>query len=183
MPSTPSQVKTAPRTFAQRAGAYAVFLGLGSGVFILDRVTKLWVTYALPYNPYHDHGEGYDIVVIPGFFNLIHIGNTGAAWSIFSGRSLLLAAFAVITLAVIFHQRHKLGLPRRVPQIAFGLLCAGIVGNLIDRLVYKHVIDFIDLHFGSYIYPTFNVADSAILIGVIIYLWHAWKEPTTSEPN
>jgi signal peptidase II len=49
------------------------------------------------------------------------------------------------------------------------------VGNLIDRIVYKHVVDFIDLHFGSYIYPTFNIADSAICIGVGLYMWHSFR--------
>jgi signal peptidase II len=62
-------------------------------------------------------------------------------------------------------------------QVCFGLLCGGIVGNVIDRLRYGHVIDFIDLHFGSYAYPSFNVADSGICIGVLLYLWQSFREP------
>jgi signal peptidase II len=53
----------------------------------------------------------------------------------------------------------------------------GIVGNLVDRLWHGHVIDFLDFHFGSYIYPTFNVADCGICVGVVIYLWHSLKNP------
>jgi signal peptidase II len=95
----------------------------------------------------------------------------------FAGRSILLACLAVGTLVAIYFWRHSLGLRDRVSQISFGLLCGGIVGNLVDRLVHKHVIDFIDLHFGSYIYPTFNIADSGICVGVILYLWQSLRVP------
>ena len=61
-------------------------------------------------------------------------------------------------------------------QIGFGLLCGGIAGNLLDRLRFGHVIDFVDLHFGSYIYPTFNVADAGICVGVVLYLWHSLRQ-------
>jgi signal peptidase II len=56
-------------------------------------------------------------------------------------------------------------------------LCGGIVGNLIDRLAYGHVVDFLDFHFGSYIYPTFNIADSGIVIGVVIYFTYSMRAP------
>lgn len=95
----------------------------------------------------------------------------------FSGQSVFLAILAAATLLAIFFWRHALGLRTRLSQIAFGLLCGGIAGNLIDRLLHGHVIDFIDLHFGSYIYPTFNVADSAICIGVALYLWQSLRHP------
>ena len=88
-----------------------------------------------------------------------------------AGRSALLALLALGTLGAIYFWRHSLGLRQPLAQVSFGLLCGGIVGNLVDRLAHGHVIDFIDLHFGSYIYPTFNVADSGICIGVILYLW------------
>ena len=94
-----------------------------------------------------------------------------------SGQSVFLAILAAATLLAIFIWRHSLGLRTRLAQIAFGLLCGGIAGNLIDRLMHGHVIDFIDLHFGSYIYPTFNVADSAICVGVALYLWQSLRHP------
>ena len=95
----------------------------------------------------------------------------------FSGQSVFLAILATATLLAIFFWRHALGLRSRLSQIAFGLLCGGIAGNLIDRLLHGHVIDFIDLHFGSYVYPTFNVADSAICVGVALYLWQSLRHP------
>ena len=117
------------------------------------------------------------IAVIRDFFYIVHVGNTGAAWSMFSGQSVLLAIFALVTLAAIVIWRHALGLRERRSQLCFGLLCGGGVGNVIDRLAYGHVVDFIDLHFGSYVYPTFNVADSGICVGVVFYLWHSLREP------
>jgi signal peptidase II len=89
----------------------------------------------------------------------------------------MLALLAFGTLLAIFFWREALGLRERLAQICFGLLCGGILGNLVDRLLHGHVIDFIDLHFGSYIYPTFNVADSGICVGVIVYLWQSLRAP------
>jgi signal peptidase II len=164
-----------PRSWRARLRAYRLLHALALGVFLVDQATKHWIVARVPFNPLHVHGTGADIEVVPGFFYIIHVGNTGAAWSMFSDRSFLLALLAAGTLLAIFLWRHALGLRARLVQISFGLLCGGIVGNLIDRLLHGHVIDFIDLHFGSYIYPTFNVADSAICIGVMLYLWQSLR--------
>ncbi len=161
----------------RRLLAYRTLWTIAVVVLALDQATKLWIVARVPYNPMHAHGSGYDTEVIRGFFYIIHVGNTGAAWSMFAGRSVLLALLAAGTLAAIYFWRHSLGLRDRLSQVSFGLLCGGIVGNLIDRLVHRHVIDFIDLHFGTYIYPTFNVADSGICVGVILYLWQSLRTP------
>ena len=92
-----------------------------------------------------------------------------------------LALLALATLVGIYLWRHSLGLRQPLTQVAFGLLCGGIVGNLVDRLLHGHVIDFLDLHFGTYIYPTFNVADSGICVGVILYLWQSLRESAPSR--
>lgn len=168
----------ARRPLSERIRAYRLLWTIGFVIFAADQATKFWIVARVPFNPLHSHGVGADIEVIPGFFYIIHVGNTGAAWSMFSGQSVLLALLAAGTLIAIFFWRHALGLRTRLSQVCFGLLCGGIVGNLVDRLLHKHVIDFIDLHFGSsYIYPTFNVADSAICVGVILYLWQSLKAP------
>ena len=161
----------------ERIRAYRLLWTLALAVFVADQMTKLWIVAHVPFNPLHSHGSGADVPVIPGFFYIIHVGNTGAAWSMFSGRSITLAILAAATLVGIYFWRHSLGLKQTLAQICFGLLCGGIVGNLIDRIVHKHVIDFIDLHFGSYIYPTFNVADSGICVGVLLYLWQSLRAP------
>ena len=173
-PTTPAPTACAVRTRTERLLAYRWLLLIAAGVFLLDRITKAWVCARLPYPTYGFPGHR---VVIEGLFNLVNVGNTGAAWSLFSGRSTALALLAVATLIAIFAWRRQLGLQVRTVQIAFGLLCGGILGNLLDRVLYHHVIDFLDFHFGSYIYPTFNVADSGIFAGVVIYLLYSLRQP------
>lgn len=172
-----------PRSRLDRFLAYRTLLTLAVAVFVLDQLTKAWIISRLPYGTYGTADGA--ITVVPGFWYLVHVGNTGAAWSMFAGRSVLLAALAGVTLVAIFCWRRALGLHDRLAQVAFGLLCGGIVGNLTDRLVHGHVVDFIDLHFGNYVYPTFNVADSGICVGVVLYLWHslrASKPPPSAPP-
>jgi signal peptidase II len=153
---------------ASRILAYRWLLLVAVAVLAADQLTKAWIAALLPFGTRFE-GEG-AIPVVRGFFYLVHVGNTGAAWSLFSGRSPVLAVFAAATLAAIFLWRRALGLRATGIQVCFGLLCGGILGNLVDRLVRHHVVDFIDLHFGSYNYPTFNVADSGICVGVILYM-------------
>jgi signal peptidase II len=165
------------RSRAMRIRAYRMLWTIAVVVFAADQASKIWIIRHVPFDALHSHGVGSDIEIVRGFFYIIHVGNTGAAWSMFSGRSVTLAILAAGTLIAIYLWRHTLGLKQPLSQICFGLLCGGIVGNLVDRLVHGHVIDFVDLHFGSYIYPTFNVADSGICIGVILYLWQSMRTP------
>lgn len=163
----------------QRVQAYRVLWSLALLVFILDQWTKVAIAARLPFGTY---GEPDAITIIDGFCYLVHVGNTGAAWSLLAGKSLFLALLAGATLLAIFFYRRQLGLRHRVAQLGFGLLCGGIVGNLIDRIMHGHVIDFLDLHFGTYVYPTFNVADAGICIGVGIYLVHSLRQPPPESP-
>ena len=140
----------------------------------LDQLTKFWIQAHLPFGSY---GPGARIEIFPDFFYLVHVGNTGAAWSMFTGASLWLALLAVGTLVAIYFWRRPLGLRSPTAQTAFGLLCGGIVGNLVDRAVHGHVIDFLDFHFGGYTYPTFNVADSGICVGVFWYVLWSLRQP------
>jgi signal peptidase II len=176
-PSEETKTPEPRAPFLVRVRAYRLLLSLAVGVFVLDQATKAWIAAQVPFNPFHVHGGGYDHVVVRGFFYIIHVGNTGAAWSMFAGNSVMLAILAASTLVAIYYWRRALGLRDRIAQFCFGLLCGGIVGNLVDRLLHGHVIDFIDLHFGSYVYPTFNVADSGICVGVIVFLWHSLRTP------
>ena len=159
---------------APRLARYRWLLALALGVLALDQFTKLWIAASLPFNTYGEPGH---IEVVPGFFNLVHVGNTGAAWSVLTDQTGLLSLLALVALGAIFWFRRHLGLERRPVQIAFGLLCGGIVGNLVDRVAYGHVVDFLDFHFGDYIYPTFNVADSGIVSGVALYAILTFRQP------
>jgi signal peptidase II len=177
-PAAPPPAASPPRPRFERILAYRWLFILAASVLLLDRITKAWICARLPYPTYGFPGH---IVVSEGLFNLVNVGNTGAAWSLFSGRSTALAILAVATLIAIYAWRRQLGLQTWTVQISFGLLCGGILGNLLDRLCYGHVIDFLDFHFGSYIYPTFNVADSGICVGVALYLLHSLRQPAAPE--
>ncbi len=154
---------------------YKPLYALASAVFLLDQVTKIWIYLAVDF-------ELDRIAVIPGFFYIVHWGNTGAAWGIFQGMSYWLALLAVVALAFIYKLRHQLGLRTTPGQISFGFLCGGIVGNLVDRIAHGYVIDFLDFRFGEFAWPAFNVADSAICIGVGLYIFYSFVHPEKLEP-
>jgi signal peptidase II len=162
------------RSFPARIGAYRWLLGLALAVFVADQLTKAWVVATLDLDPVPPFGR---ITVVDGFFYLVHVVNTGAAWSLFADKSNWLAVLAVVTLVAIFTFRHHLELRRRPVQVSFGLLCGGIVGNLVDRIAHGHVIDFLLFVFGSYEFPVFNVADTAICVGVGLYLLYSFRAP------
>lgn len=157
-------------------------------IFILDQVTKSWIFNNLPLGSYFYPDS---IKVIDGFFYIVHIGNEGAAWGMLSGYSGFLALFALVALFGIYKFRQTLELKRQVMQVAFGLLIGGIVGNLVDRLIHGHVIDFLDFHFPFTIpgimpsgrYPSFNIADSGIVVGVAIYTIVSFFSPESRQTN
>lgn len=147
-------------------------------VFLLDQLTKLWIVKNITFKSYYYPQDPDVIEVIKGFFYIVHIGNEGAAWGMFSGHGEILAIFTLIALGAIYLFRESLELHRKTVQIAFGLLIGGALGNLADRMLRGHVVDFLDFHFGFTIplilpngrYPAFNLADCGIVIGVFIYV-------------
>ena len=132
-----------------------------TAVLILDQFTKyLVVTYIRMFDT---------ISIVPGFFNLTHVRNRGAAFGIFSSfpgfvRSVFFVLVTLIAVAVIAVVIKKT--VDRVQVWAFSLIAGGALGNLIDRIRYNEVVDFIDWYIRSYHWPSFNIADSAISIGV-----------------
>lgn len=119
-------------------------------------------------------------IVIDGFFKFVHWGNTGAAWSLFHGNNELLAIISLLALLVLFLSRHHFDSSALLGQVALGLIFGGIVGNLIDRLSVRHVIDFIYFYLqqrdgGEIGFPAFNVADTAICTGVGLLFLLSWQ--------
>jgi signal peptidase II len=147
-------------------------------VFVFDQLTKIWIFKTMALDSYFYPQDTDVIEVIQNFFYIVHIGNEGAAWGMFSGHGEILAIFALVALSAIYKFRHSLELHRTAMQFAFGLLIGGVLGNLVDRLVHGHVIDFLDFHFAFTIpwvlpngrYPAFNIADCGIVIGVFAYI-------------
>ncbi len=149
-------------------------------VLAFDQFTKQLVNRLLRFDE--------EKVIIQGFFKFVHWSNTGAAWSLFSGKNNLLALIALIALFVLYRSRHHFDAHTLTGQIALGLIFGGIVGNLIDRLRVGHVTDFLYFHLerrgGSEIgFPAFNVADSAICVGVgLIFLLSLKDENVPAKP-
>jgi signal peptidase II len=115
--------------------------------------------------------------------------NTGAAWSLFSGRNNLLALVALIALFILYRSRHHFDAHTLMGQVALGLIFGGIIGNLIDRLISHYVTDFLyfylDQRGGSEIgFPAFNIADSAICVGVgLIFILSLKNEKVPAAPQ
>jgi signal peptidase II len=117
---------------------------------------------------------GESIAIIPGFFNLTYITNKGAAWGILHGKIWLLMLISVVVFALIVWHIRTLTEGWNERYFAMALIISGIIGNSIDRIWRKEVVDFLDFYIKvndkSYSWPAFNVADSAITVGVIIYI-------------
>lgn len=165
---------TDPRAPARTS--YRLLFILAAVIFALDQATKLWVVHlsGFPHGLYPPFGG---IEIIPGFFSLVYTTNPGAAWGILEGRSLLLLSIAVVALAAIYFFRDELELSRTPMQVAFGCIIGGIFGNSLDRIAYGHVVDFLDVHLGFYRWPTFNIADSGIVIGCGLYIYLSFRSP------
>ncbi len=135
---------------------------LGLAVVLLDQLTKQAIRSAFVY--------GESRPVIDGFFNLVYVRNDGAAWNFLSGHSIVLILISVAVLALLVVYRRSFLQDQLLHRILFGLMVGGIIGNLIDRIRFGWVTDFLDFEFGTYHYPSFNVADSAICIAVGLYV-------------
>ena len=151
-------------------------------VFALDQFTKWRVLHSLPF-------LGDEKIVIDGFFKLVHWGNTGAAWSLFSGNNAALALVGLFALIALFLTRHHFSSHTLSGQIAFGLIFGGIAGNLAARLLpgRRAVVDFLYFYLqqrgGRVIdFPAFNVADTAICTGVGLIFLLTWKTEHVAKP-
>jgi len=146
-----------------------VWLFLAGICFVLDQITKLWVSSIFQYR---------EVLEITSMFNLTLAHNYGAAFSFLSEaggwqRWFFTGLAAVASIIII-------GWLRRTPKslttfcISLSLILGGALGNLYDRFVYGYVIDFLDFHWGTAHFPAFNVADSAITLGAILMLWYSF---------
>jgi signal peptidase II len=147
---------------------YRLLLVIAATVIFWDQLTKLYVdAVMLPHQ---------SVTVIENFFDITYIRNPGGVFGIFAQvdraimRPLLLSlsSIAVVVIIVIYHTTP---LDRVLARVAFSLILGGAIGNLIDRIRFDGVIDFLDFHWYQYHWPAFNVADAAITIGVGLLFW------------
>lgn len=143
---------------------YLFLFLISNFLIILDQYTKFWITTHIP--------KGYSMEVIRNFFSLTHIRNPGVAFGLFAENDsglktvvfIIFSSIAIVAILVFFHQapRH-----RKIVHMGLILVFSGAIGNLIDRILYHEVIDFLDFFYNGYHWPAFNVADSCITIGVV----------------
>ena len=155
-------------------------LTIAAVVLVLDQATKAWVLRTLPGAP--------PLTVIPGFFDLTFSRNTGGVFGLFAGapsfgrRAFFISATA-IALGVIVVFLRRWGHESRRLTVALALVAGGAIGNLIDRLRFGSVVDFIDWYWGSHHWYTFNIADSAISTGAVLLVVHSLLPESSSAAD
>lgn len=160
---------------------------------LLDQATKIWV-----YTNLDMHAS--EIVVIPGFFSIVHAQNPGAALGLlrdFAYRQWVFIGFTVVAMGVILNMLRQLPDPQRFVPAVLGLIFGGAIGNGIDRVHKQTVTDFLRFYtdspslkptlvqwFGTAEYPSFNIADAALVIGVILFIIHylIYDDATATTP-
>ncbi|CAN5384724.1 signal peptidase II [soil metagenome] len=164
--NTPQPVSTATPTAPAR---FPRPLEVGIVVLVagLDQLAKWLVRMNLPL---WDQRE-----IIPGFLNLVHVQNTGAAFGLlnnvdFPYKSAVMIGIAALALIAIAAYATQLGFHERAARLGLAFILGGAIGNLLDRSIFGHVVDFIDVYWGSVHFWAFNVADAAITAGAILVL-------------
>jgi signal peptidase II len=140
------------------------WLGLAIGIILIDQLTKITIEQRFEFG---------DVKPVTGFFNVVLAYNKGAAFSFLASASGwqggFLIAIAVAASVFILYLLARHG-HQRLFALALAMILGGAVGNVIDRIVYGHVIDFLDFHWGDWHWPAFNLADSAIVGGAALLI-------------
>jgi signal peptidase II len=148
---------------------YIKLMVVGGIIILLDQFSKELILRYLPFNK--------SIAVIKGFFNITHILNPGGAFGLMANlspilRSIIFLFISSLAVGLIFYFYKKTPAQHSWLAVAFALILGGAIGNLIDRIRFGMVIDFLDFYVGNLHWPAFNIADSAISIGIGIFLYH-----------
>jgi signal peptidase II len=153
----------------------SVALAISAAVFLLDRLTKVLIERAVPlYDSFH---------VIPGFFDIVHTKNRGAAFGMFADvdsplRAVFLigvSAAVLIFVAWMLLKPDKGGFHSPLTFIGLALVLGGALGNIYDRVMYGMVTDFLEFYLGEYRFAAFNIADSGITVGAGLLILDMWR--------
>ena len=159
-----------------REASWARWLALSAAVVALDLATKAWVSAAFRYG---------EVREVTAFFNLVLVHNTGAAFSFLADAGgwqrwfFTAVAAAISAVIVVMLRRHH---ANRLLAAGLALVLGGALGNLHDRVRFGYVVDFVQLHAAGYYWPAFNVADSAITVGVVLLLWDGLRSGSAPAP-
>ncbi len=163
---------------------YALVSGIAALIILLDQLSKMWVVKTLPLHA--------AVPVVDGFFNLVHIYNRGAAFGFLNRSDIewqfwLFLGATFIAVVAIFHLVRTSSYFALL-FVALGLILGGALGNMIDRIRYRAVVDFLDFYVGTWHWPAFNVADIAICVGagltcLAMYITEKQDKKKTSNPK
>jgi signal peptidase II len=149
-------------------GKLRLLLIVAALVVALDQLSKLWVRANV--------SQIYDIELLPGFLDLVHVLNYGAIFGLFSNHTEIFTALGIAGSVIILVFLYYFPPATTVGMLSFALILGGVVGNLIDRLHLGYVIDFISIHLQELFYwPPFNIADAALTVGVFILIYYFYK--------
>jgi signal peptidase II len=165
---------------ASTRGKFLFLAVIGGGVILLDQVSKLYIHKAFRLHE--------SKVLIDGFFSLTYIRNPGAAFGLFaehneSFRSIFFAVVSVIAICLLAYFFWETPKEETMGLVAISLLFGGAIGNMIDRFRMGEVIDFLDFYVGQSHWPAFNVADSAITVGISLLLFHVYFHKEGVRPQ
>ena len=143
----------------------ALSLGVAASVVVLDQLSKLWVRANSP-----------RMELLPGFLDLVHVENYGSAFGLLANQTFLLIIIPVASLFIILLFLRYLSSATTLGIISIGLILGGAIGNLIDRLRFDCVTDFIDVHLHNlFHWPAFNLADAAITVGILTLVYSLYR--------
>lgn len=131
-------------------------------ILLIDQISKFLIASNM--------GMHQQIPIIPGFFNITYLINTGAAWSMLEGKMIFFYIISVVALVAMFMFYHHSENEDKLTRLALALMIAGTLGNFIDRLAFQHVRDFLDFIIFGYDFPVFNVADMSLFFGVFLII-------------
>lgn len=147
------------------------WLALSAVIIVLDQLTKQWVSQSLAFS---------EVITVMPSFNLVLAHNAGAAFSFLAGAGgwqrgffIVIAAVAAVVIVHLLRKHHG----EKRFSLALALILGGALGNLIDRILLGHVVDFLDFYVQGYHWPAFNVADMAITGGAGLLIWDSLKKP------
>ena len=151
--------------------------GVAVVVFVVDRVTKAWVSENIPL--------GTARPIIGDYVRIVHAQNTGAAFGLLPERTTLLSVLSVVAVLAIVYYYRQIASNSALVSATLGMQLGGAFGNLLDRITQGYVVDFVDVGVGDIRFWAFNVADSSIVVGIILVtaaLWYEEHRATTPKP-
>jgi signal peptidase II len=151
-----------------RASRILVVAGVAAIVFVIDRVTKAWVSENIPL--------GTARPVLGDYVRIVHAQNTGAAFGLLPERTTLLSVLSVIAVLAIVYYYRQIASNSTLVSATLGMQLGGAFGNLLDRVTQGYVVDFVDVGVGDIRFWAFNVADSSIVVGIILVTGALWYE-------